>query len=221
MDQTGFSRFQLARWFHGDTEPRLPELLKLVDVLSLRLADFVQTLVDPARLPSLAPVWERLCAARAAAYARPWSQAVLRALELLQYAQQKRHVPGMIAGFLGISAEEEVACLELLERAGQIERKGKRYVLTEVASLDLRGDRERLRALKGFWLETARERLLAGSDGTFGFNLFAVSEADMSAIRELYLEFYSQVQHRIAQSTPSEAVALFSAQLFRLDGRPG
>ncbi|HTV25969.1 MAG TPA: hypothetical protein VMG12_45035 [Polyangiaceae bacterium] len=44
---TGKSRFAVARWLAGQTEPRLPDFLSLVHATSYRLLDFVAALVDP------------------------------------------------------------------------------------------------------------------------------------------------------------------------------
>jgi hypothetical protein len=77
--------------------------------------------------------------------------------------------------------------------------------------------RARLRQLKAFWLDVAKERLEADHEGTFGFNLFACSAEDLVALRELYLTYFQQMQSLIACSRPSECVALFSTQIVRLD----
>ena len=212
----GQNRFAVARWLKGTTEPKLPEFLALVDVLSLRLLDFVALFAEPSKLPSLAEPMARKRAAREAAFEQPWSHAVLRTLELSSYKALPRHRPGFIAQLLGISQREEESCLALLERAGQIRRRRHLWVPTEVQTLDLRSEAERLRDLKGFWLDVARQRLQAGEQGVFGFNLFAVSEADLAELRTLYLEFFGRMQALIAGSEPSECVALFSAQLLRL-----
>ena len=54
-------------------------------MLSLRLIDFIVAFTEPTKLPSLALAWQRRTAARDAAFERPWSHAVLHALELLEY----------------------------------------------------------------------------------------------------------------------------------------
>jgi transcriptional regulator with XRE-family HTH domain len=223
--QTGYSRFQLSRWLSGQSELRLPEFLHLVDVLSLRLPDFIGAFIDAASLPSLRALWDQLSAAREAAFARPWSHAVLRALELTQVRALKRHAPGFLAGLLGISVAEEQECLALLARAGQVERRAGRWRLRASLAVDLRAQPERLRELKSFWLTLADARQRKGADGVFSFNVFAVAERDLAALRELHLAFYQQLSRRIAASEPSECVALYSAQLFRIDApvhaRPG
>ena len=75
-DRSGYSRFRLARWLSGTAEPRLPEMLHLIEVMSLRLLDFVSLFFDPLRLPSVAGLFERHEALRQAAYDVPWSHAI-------------------------------------------------------------------------------------------------------------------------------------------------
>jgi transcriptional regulator with XRE-family HTH domain len=97
------SRFAIARWLKGDAEPRWPEFLLLVETTSLRLLDFLATLTDVSKLPSLAVAWAELEATRRAAYDVPWTQAVLRALELTEYKSLERHERGWLARRVGIS----------------------------------------------------------------------------------------------------------------------
>ena len=51
---TGVSRYALARWLRGESEPRVPDFLRVIDVASHRMLDFVALLADPASLPSAA-----------------------------------------------------------------------------------------------------------------------------------------------------------------------
>jgi transcriptional regulator with XRE-family HTH domain len=217
--EAGFSRFSVSRWLKGISEPRLPDFLRLVEAASLRVLDFVAAFADPAQLPSVAAIWTERQAAREAAFARPWSHAVLRALELTSYRALPQHQAGFMAARLGITPEEESACLQVLARARQIHKRERKWSVRSGVATDLRAETVRLRELKRFWLDVAQDRLTAGADGTFGFNLFACSEADLVVLREMYLAFFQQMQARIARSEPSECVALYSTQLLRLDAR--
>jgi transcriptional regulator with XRE-family HTH domain len=215
--ESGFSRFSVSRWLKGVAEPKLPEFLALIEVLSLRLLDFLAAFVDPQAMPSIASDWTRISAAREAAFARPWSHAVLRALELEPYRQLPVHRDRWVAERLALDPREVRECLALLERAGQIQRDGKRFSVVDELVVDLRSEAHRLRELKAFWMGVARARLEADQDGLFGFNLFATSETDLAALRELYLEYYQQMRALISRSHRNESVALFSTQLLRLD----
>jgi hypothetical protein len=198
----GKSRFAVARWLNGDAEPKLPEFLMLIDKSSLRLLDFLAAFTDPGALPSVAQVWQELEAARRAAYDVPWTQAVLRALELSDYARLERHVPGWVAQRIGISLEHE--------------SEGKLH-LREVMALDTRREPAAEKRVKRWWTELAVSRLAADSGGIFSYNVFAVSAEDLRKIEDLYRAYFRQVRSIIAQSQPSERVVLATLQLLSLD----
>jgi hypothetical protein len=213
------SRFAVARWLSGAAEPKLPEFLLLVDKCSLRLLDFVAAFTDPSEVPSVARAWHELEAARRAAYEVPWTQAVLRALELSDYLELPRHQPGWIASRIGISPEDEQRCLELLERTGQVFSDAGRLRLREVLAIDTRRDAKAEIGVKRWWSELAISRLSRNSEGVFSYNVFAVSETDLRRIEDLYRAYFRQVRSIIAQSQPSERVVLATLQLLALDQR--
>src|SRR6185503_7302893 len=121
--QLGVNRNTVARWLTGDTEPRVPQLLALVEATTQRALDFLAELVEPGRVPSVAAAHADLQRQRSLAYSRPWAHAVLRALELEQYRALERHTPGFLAACTGIGVEEEEQCLEALLQARQIRRR--------------------------------------------------------------------------------------------------
>jgi DNA-binding transcriptional regulator YiaG len=215
--RAGRSRFAVSRWLKGEAEPRLPELLLLVDVATLRLLDFLAMFVDPACLASVASAWATLQAARESAYSAPWSHAVLRVLELHDYAALERPEPGWIARRLGISVEEEKRCLELLKRTRQIRRVRRKWVVDKARTVDTRADPERSRQVKLWWTRTALERAESGGADTLSYNLFSVSAADFERIRELYRSFYAQMRAIVADSAPNERVILWSTLIVPLE----
>jgi len=210
------SRFALARWLRGEAEPRLPDFLELIEVTSLRLLDFVAALVDPLHVPSLAARWQELQAARRAAYQRPWSHAVLRALELRQYRELPAHEPGWLGRMLGLDRAEEEACLELLADTGQIELRQKKWRVCQVLTVDARKDPEAARHLKAWWARVGNERLLAQAEGAFSYHLFGVSNADLERIEALQWAYLRELDNIVAQSEPVENVAVLNLQLFSL-----
>jgi hypothetical protein len=220
-ERSGYSRFRLARWLSGTAEPRLPEMLHLIEVMSLRLLDFVSLFFDPLRLPSVAGLFERHEALRQAAYDVPWSHAILRVLELRDYAKLPRHRAGWIANRLGIDAQEEQQALALLVRAGQLRWDGRRYRVVQVSAVDTRREPERSRALRSFWIEQARVRMLDQRPGLFSYNLVSISERDLARLNELHRRYYRDMQAIVAQSEPAERVALFCTQLLPLDSGSG
>jgi transcriptional regulator with XRE-family HTH domain len=213
--RAGRSRFAVARWLNAKAEPRLPDFLRLMDALSLRLVDFVATLADPMQLPSLSSEWERLRTARSLAYEMPWSHAVLRGLELESYRSAPAHDEQILASALGTTPAQVRLCLQLLVSAGQIEWHQGLYRGTSFA-LDTRADPIANRRLKQWWGELALGRLQQGVDGQFSFNLFSVSSADLERIRDLQLRYFRELRQIVAQSAPSERVAVVNLQLVDL-----
>jgi hypothetical protein len=213
------SRFALARWLRGEAEPRLPDFLQLIEVSSLRLLDFVAALVEPTQVPSLAGRWEELQIARRAAYERPWSHAILRALELTQYQRSSQHEAGWLARTLGLDLEEERACLELLARTGQIELRDGKWAVRRALTIDTRRDPDATRQLKAWWARVGHERLMAEAGGVFSYNLFGVSNADLERIEVLQRAYFRELRTIVAGSQPVENVAVVNLQLFSLLGR--
>jgi hypothetical protein len=162
--------------------------------------------------------WRSLQAAPKAAHELPWSHAVLRALELDAYAALPRHVPGWLGERIGIDAESERRCLELLAVSGQIRKQGRRWQVARPSLIDLRGEPAAVRSLREFWFEVGLGRLRAEQPGTFSYNLSAVSAADHARIRALYRAFFSEIESIIAASRPVERVLLMNFQLLDLGG---
>jgi len=214
----GCSRFVMTRWLKGTTQLPLPELLAYIEVTTLRLLEFLATLVDPTRLPSVGNRWQLLEASRRAAYEHPWSHAVLRVLETRAYQALERHRRGFIADRIGISLHEEETCLQILLQAGQIRLNPRgRFSVIETQTIDTRADPERAHRLQAFWLQAALERQQARRPGIYSYNLFSISEADYQRALQLYQTFFNDMRRLIAASEPNERVVLFATQLIPLD----
>jgi transcriptional regulator with XRE-family HTH domain len=211
------SRFAVARWLKGTAEPRLPDFLRLVETSTLRVLDLVALLVDPRELPSFAERWRQLEAARRSAFEQPWTQAIMRCLELQSYHQFATHPDGWIASQLGIDAIAERDALALLVESGQIEfRDGKYAPSADPHTVDTRREPEVAQRLRVFWSEVATGRLRRGGEGLFAYNVFSVSTADLERIRELHKAYYQEVRAIVAQSDPVDRVALLNLQLVPL-----
>jgi DNA-binding phage protein len=215
--RSGYSRFSIARWLKGAAEPRLPELLTLVEAMTFRLLDFLACFTNIERLPAAAQEYRALEIARKIAYDVPWSHAVLRALELSDYRALRRHQSGWLARRLGISRDEEESCLTALATARQIKLERGLWVVDQTRTIDTRAHPQRGRRLKAEWLRVALERLESGVPGVFGYNLMAISRADLARLREMHVAYFRSMQALVADSTPSECVVLFNAELFALD----
>lgn len=195
--QLRVNRNTVARWLAGETEPRVPQLLALVETTTQRALDFLAELAGPGRVPSVADAQADLQRQRALAYSQPWAHAVLRALELEQYRQLPQHAPGFLAARTGITVEEEQQCLDALLDAKQIRRRGKRFQARRVLSVDTRENPAGNLALKQRWFEVASERLTKGgvpADGLASYNLFAISEEDLERVRQAHLDYYERIR---------------------------
>jgi hypothetical protein len=210
------SRFSVARWLDGRAQPKLPEFLRMVEACSRRLLDLIAAFADPAQLRSVSEHWSQLQTAREAAYAHPWSHAVLRALELTSSPSRKSHQIPWLAGRLGISTKEVVTALEVLQKTGQIDAR-RSYRPRRVMTVDTSRDPVRARKLKELWITTALDRLRTGAPGTYGYSLFAVSRADLTRLQTLHSQYVRAMQDVIASSAPSECVGLYCAQLLNLE----
>lgn len=215
-------RGTVARWLRGQTEPRVPELLRLVDTLTHRLVELVALFVEPERLPSLRGLARQLRAQARIAYELPWSHALLRSLELREYRDAGRHVPERLARAIGLEAEEVETLLTELRAAGLIRRWKGQWRPVSVLTVDTRARVEGDRLLKLHWAKVATQRLEAGPirvDSYFSYNLCAVSHADYTRIRELHQEYYERVRRVVAESKTADRVLLINQQLVPLDVR--
>ncbi len=217
-ENTGFSRFAISRWLKGSTEPRLPQFLTLLEATSLRSLDFVACFVNPRELASVWPAYQALEATRAAAHDAPWTQAILRCLELEDYQNLPEHAATWIAKRLGLPTREVEACLRILDLSGQVRWNGSHYVLDRILAVDTRRDAKTTRKLRSFWLQVAQDRLNQQSPGVFSFNVFTVSNEDLDKLRELHANYYQRMRSIISNSKPGQRVVLACQQLLALDG---
>jgi DNA-binding transcriptional regulator YiaG len=210
----GKSRFTLTRWMNASTEPRLPEFFEFVERTTLRLLDFVSLVVDPEQLPSVRMRWRAMQQARTLAYAEPWSQAVLRALETERY-RAAPHSARTLASVLGVAVAEVERCLVLLEQSRQVRWDGDHFRLETVQALDIGRDRDAARALRAWWAEVGVERARAGASGMV-YNLFGVSRVDLERLRQLQKRYVAELRDIVSESVPVECVVLSADLLMDL-----
>lgn len=218
--QLGVSRHTVGRWLRGETEPRLPVALRVIELCTRRALDFVAVFVDPGELASASEPWARLVAARELVSEQPWSAAVLLALELDRYQALPEHEPGWIARQLGIASEVEALCLDLLEQTGQIVLLDGRYSPTGVGAVDL-NSRGRGLELRRFWAGVNRERTRSGPGCSGAWNLFTVSSADLSRIKTLQREYYRALRTVVAETEAMDHLVLANMQVVVLDESEG
>ncbi len=213
----GVSRYTMARWLSGRTEPRASELLVLVEALTFRAVDLVAALAPPAELPEIAAKWKELRTRREIAFTHPWSQAILRQLETRAYAELARHRPGWLAERLGVMPEVERASLAALSAAGLARWDGRRWLTEPVAVDTSTASEEERRRLKLHWTDVARGRIEAGADGLYSWSVFAVSREDYERLRALHVRYMHALRQIVDSSSPSEVVAALNVQLFALE----
>jgi transcriptional regulator with XRE-family HTH domain len=211
------SRHSVARWFRAETEPRLPDVLRMVEHCTTRLLDFVALFTDPAALPSVAEPWARMQAARELALEAPWAPAVMLALDLESYKQLREHRVGWVAQRLRIPVDEEVRCLDLLEQAGNVVMRDRRYVAVPLAAVDTRLAGRKL-DLKRWWASVALDRLGQDNESIHSWNLFTVSQAELAQLKELQRQYYRAMREIVSDAKGSERVVLASLHLVALDG---
>ena len=217
-EATGRDRYAISRWLKGTTQPRLPDLLRLVDAMTHRLPDFVAILVDPSELPEVAETWALLERSRQVARTLPWSHAVLRALELEQYRALPQHEEGWLGAYLGLGLENEKHCLQALQASHQIRWNGSHWEATHALTVDARGDPEAGRNLAVWGAELGATRIAAGGTG-YAFNLIAISAKDLQRLRRLQQEYFAQLRAIVAASEPAEHVAIVNMHLLDLNAQ--
>jgi transcriptional regulator with XRE-family HTH domain len=218
--QLGRDRHAVGRWLRGQTDVSLPELLHFIEVTTLRIYDFLAVYVDPAELSEAAPGYALLEAARESARQMPWSHAIVHMAELPSYQALKAHERGWFASRLGISIQDEDACLALLVKMGQLSYDGCAYRGTQSINVDTRQDPIATRQLASFWMREGAQRVLTPGRGRFAFNTFAVSKKDVAKAKELQSEYFQKLRTLVAESEPAEAVAVATFQFFPLFEEP-
>lgn len=213
----GINRHAMSRWASGRTQPRLPDLLRVIHAASVRLGDFLAAFVDPLRLPTLAPIWRQLEARREGAARHPWTQALLRVIELDAYRLLDQHDDRWVAAQLGLDEALVTEGFEFLLRSGQVARVQGRFEGAGLA-VDTRRQPELGRALKAHWTDVAAQRIRAGAPGQFSYNVFSVSHDDFERIRVLHLKYFHALRSIVADSQRSDRVVIANVQLFELAG---
>ncbi len=215
-DQLGRDRYAVGRWLRGQSDIPLGDLLHFIEVTTLLLIDFIHLFADPEQLPECAERYQRLMAARRASRDTPWAHAVVHLADLPSYRALPHHQPGWFASRLGVTTKEEEICLKHLVESGQLIVREGRYRRAEALTVDTRSDPDATRRLAAFWLSEGARRVLVPGAGKFAFNTFAVNRSDLEKIQALQSEYFRKLRNIVAQSTPTEAVAVATFQLLFL-----
>lgn len=219
-ERTGESRYAVSRWLTGDTRPRLPEFLALVQALTSRLSDLVAELVDIELVPALLEAHRQRHASRRLAFDEPWVSAVLVVMETADYRALPRHEPGWIARRLEVPLEIEERCLARLVETGLLVQERGRYLTREELTIDARAEPDGMKRLKAHWASLGHSRATKPHDGDLvSYNVIAVSREDLDRIREAHVRYFMEVRSIVANSRP-EVAALVNVQLLTWDQVP-
>jgi transcriptional regulator with XRE-family HTH domain len=214
------NRNTVARWLQGQTEPKVHQVLHLVNLTTQRLLDFVGQFVPLSEIPALARSSEDLRRQRALAYEIPWAHAVLRVLEIEDYRQLPAHTPGFIASRLGLTFDEEEAALAALAAAKQIRKSRGLWRPTRVLSVDTSTNRAADIELKRYWARVGSQRVsesALGSGALFSYNVFTISDEGYQQIRRAHLEYYDRLRAIVAEHRGPTRVVLANVHLIPLD----
>lgn len=211
-------RSTVARWRRGDSEPRLPAFLQLVHTFTHRLIEWLDFFVSAKNLSEVRALCQAVEAQRGLAYERPWSHAVLRALELKKTTAASQ--VSQIAAALNLEPSEVEGCLAQLKSANLVRKTAGRWTARRVLTVDTATDAAGNLALKRHWGTVAESRLHyfdGNSDSLYSYNVMAVSNEDLQRIKLLHAAYFEQVRSIVSESRLAERVVLLNLQLVALD----
>jgi transcriptional regulator with XRE-family HTH domain len=204
--RSGCSSAQVGRWLRGEADPRLPQLLAVVDALTGRAGDWVAELVDLEQVPAVAGAVRDRRAVLGLVYREPWTAAILAGLS----AAPPPDPIGWVADRLELPRDRVAALVKVLERGGVVSREAERY-RAHGLTVDVPPDAEDVRRIRRHWAEVSAARVAAPRpDDRFGFNVCAVSRRDLERLLDLQAAYFREVRSIVAASEPEEAVALIT-----------
>lgn len=213
--KSGLSRYSVGRFLTGQSEPRLPQFLALVEALTARVDELIDLWVGIERVGELEPRFLRVQAARRAMTQRPLCLAVMCLLDTTPLrARGQVDQEHELARVLERPIEELRECLELLLAGGVIALDEGRYQPVSQLTVDAHTSRARQHELQGYWGEVAARHALApNADDVCSYNVFSIARRDYEALRELQRDFYRTARALIAASEPTELAGLLFVQM--------
>lgn len=204
------SRHQVSRWLRGQTQPRLPDFLRLLEAITGRASDLVAELVPIESVPSAHRDWARRNAARNLAHEEPWTEAILRIIESKGYRELPEHSAPFICGALDLPLEVVQRCVDKLEAAGIVARRGEHYQAVQALTVDTRS----IGKLREHWAAVAAERARApAARDIFSYNVLSASRADVERIDALLRAAFREIRMIVAHTGDDEVAALVNLQL--------
>lgn len=214
----GVSRSMISRWRSGAVAPDLSQVLQLIDASLYSLPEFMGSLVDPAKLPSLKRRIEAERRERALHALHPWIAALLLLFRTVEYNNLGRHREGWVGAKLGLTLAEERRLLKEMEETGVIFFDEKGLYEPAHRTLSTVPTVEGLKRIHGFWTEKAAD-LIAGlreisPKNKMSYMVLNANSETLPLILERYRSFYQDVHNIITASVaPSESVYVMNFHL--------
>ena len=215
--RSGCSAPQLRRWLGGQAQPKVYQLLALVEALTGRAPDLVAELVDIEAVPTLAGRHAASRTQRRLAIERPWTAAVRVLVEASRPPTEG--AAQALARALGQPLAPIEEALGLLRENNLVVDIDGRLVATGALTVDLRATPEDRRQLRAHWARAAADRVGAGAEDLFSFSLVALSRADLERVRELQRRTFRELRGIVSASQPVEVCALVIGQVAAFDLR--
>lgn len=213
-ERSGLSRYSVGRFLSGRCEPRLPQFLALIDALTDRLEDLVDSWVGIENVPLLQPRFARNRAARDALFQRPLCLAVMCLLDTRGLNAPREVQLRRLQATLRSSRKVVQECLDTLSAGSVIRLLGDRWVLSGSLTVDARSESEQVIAAKRFWTRIAHERAAKPEpDDVCSYNVFSIAREDYAKLKELQREFYRGARALVAASEPTDLAGLLVVQL--------
>jgi hypothetical protein len=214
------SRFTLADWTKGKSDPTLDGILQLLASRDL-LQNFLEAISGAdGQSPLETPVLSKK-AARTYFYENPLATAVAMCLDLSDYRKLKKHDPDFICQQIGISATEEKRIISQMEELRIIVKVDGRFQRCE-QGFNSRGEFEGERDLRRFWVERGLQvdqaRHEPNDKNYFGFLIFPVDKKRRAQAMEAYVQFANAL-YNISQEDLAEGDQLMATtiQMFGLN----
>ena len=215
-DRLGVSRFRLGRWLRGDSEPKLPDFLHLVDVTTGRLCDFVSAYADPAEIPTLQQRWTQERQLQRLARQAPLAEAIVAAFAIAQDSPTS----DWFAAKLGATHQDAAETLALLEANDVVRHLGTGgWALLQTPERP-GSEPPGTNNTKRFWARFAANRLGQVDTASGDYTLVPVNANQLEKLRALQREIVRTVRS-VSRETSEQAqeVALFACQVMTLSGK--
>lgn len=202
-ETSGISLFSLKRWLQKKAEPKLCDILRLVEVLTPCLADLAQALSGGHSLPLFAGDQQKIRKQRETLRGRPWLTALLAALESSNYEKAERHDPRILAASLSLDESEIEDGLCELEKMGNVHFQSGKWT---IVAKNVNAGQEEDAAAYRYWNERTADFFERShkKDGRWCLMVLCGKSDSLKRIRGIFTDFLRQARE-IAMSDASDS----------------